>query len=151
MGAVSYSTALALHVLGAFLFFAGMVVAGAFHLAALRREEPREVAALLRLTRVGVVAVAFGFALVLVFGFWLVDLAGYALGDGWIVGSLVLLGLASGLGSAGGRPLREARERAEAGEDVRAELRAPWALFTNYAAAAAAIGVLALMIFKPGA
>ena len=68
-----YQWLLFLHVTGAFLFLGGTVVAGVLMLAALRRERPSEIAALLRLTRPAVIAIAIGTILLLVFGIWLVS------------------------------------------------------------------------------
>jgi hypothetical protein len=66
------NVALFFHLLGALLFVAGIVLAGAAFEAARRRERPAEIALLLGLTRVGVVLVLAGALLLLAFGLWLV-------------------------------------------------------------------------------
>ena len=153
----SYETALFLHILGAVLFFAGMAVAGAGYLTAMRRERPSEIALLLGLTRFGVLLVAVGTVLVLAFGLWLVDLTGYSLGDGWVASALALFAVSSALGTAGGRRPKEARllatRLAHEGDlpdqALRQLLRGRAALWVNYGAALAALAILALMVFKP--
>jgi uncharacterized membrane protein len=154
-----YETALFLHVLGAFLLVGGTVLAAAALAAGRLRRRPAEIASVLRLARTGVVFVGVGSLLALGFGLWLVDLAGYGFADGWIVAALALFVLSSALGARGGRKPREAREAAtrlarEGSEDAtepRRLLADRPSLVLNAAAALAMLGVLALMIFKPGA
>jgi uncharacterized membrane protein len=154
-----YEWLLFLHMTGAFLFLGGSVVAGALNLAALRRERPSDVAVLLKLAGRGVVALGIGFFLLLIFGLWLVHVAGYSFGDGWVIGALVLFALSNALGGVGGNLVRAARELAEqlaaAGDQPSAELRArlrnPISLALNYGSGLAAFAVLVLMIWKPGA
>lgn len=154
-----YEWLLALHLLGAFAFLGGAVMAGILNVAALRRERPSEVALLLGLIRVAVVALGIGGLLTLVLGLWLVHEApfGYGYGDGWVVASLVLWVASGALGSIGGRRDRETRELAErlaATGDVpsvalRARLRDPVSLTLSYGSGLAVLAILALMIFKP--
>jgi uncharacterized membrane protein len=67
------------------------VVAGVAFEVARRGERPQEIALLFGLTRIGVLLVALGALLVLVFGLWLVHLDGCGIGTGWIpLGSLGL-------------------------------------------------------------
>ena len=154
-----YEWALFLHVTGAFLFLGGAVVAGVFNIAALRRERPSEIATLLQLTRWGVGAVGIGVLLTLVFGLWLVDIAGYGWGEAWIVLALVLWVVANALGGIGGRRDKQTRLLAErlAAEgdapapELRARLRDPVSLGLSYGSGLAALAILALMIWKPGA
>jgi uncharacterized membrane protein len=115
------------------------------------------VALLLGLTRIGVLLVAAGTVLVLAFGLWLVDLTGYEYGDGWVSAALALFVLSTVLGAVGGRRPKQARLLATrlAGEDdepdpeLRRLLLDRTALVLNYAAALAALAILALMIWKP--
>ena len=90
-------------------------------------------------------------------GLWLVDETGRSVGDGWISASLLLLVLSLLLGAVGGRKAKLARRLAEsqapdapAGTDVRALLRNRTALAANVLAAAAALGILVLMVWRPG-
>jgi uncharacterized membrane protein len=151
--------ALFLHVTGAFLFLGGATIAGVFSVAALRRERPSEIAALLRLTRWGVIAVSIGVLMTLAFGLWLVDIVGYGWGDAWIVISLVLWVVSNALGGIGGKRDKETRLLAErlAAEgdapapELQARLRDPLTLGLSWASGVAGLAILALMIWKPGA
>jgi uncharacterized membrane protein len=151
--------ALFLHVTGAFLFLGGATIAAVFSLAALRRERPSEIAALLRMTRWGVATVSIGVLMTLAFGLWLVDIAGYDWGDAWIVISLVLWLVANALGGIGGSRDKRTRLLAEqlASEgdapspELRARLRDPVSVGLSWAGGLAGVAILALMIWKPGA
>jgi uncharacterized membrane protein len=154
-----YEWVLFLHVTGAFLVLGGAVIAGVFSIAALRRERPSEIAAVLRLTRWGVTSVSIGVLMTLVFGLWLVHIVGYGWGDTWIVLALVLWVLSSALGGIGGRRDKETRQLAErlAAEgdapapELRARLRDPLALGLSWGSGLVAVAILGLMIWKPGA
>ncbi len=154
-----YEWALFLHILGAVLLFSGMAVAGSGHWAARRRADPREVALLLGLTRVGVVLVGIGTLLVVAFGLWLVDLTGYGYGGEWVVSALALFVVASALGTVGGRQPKRARllaerlarENAAQSPELRRLLDDRVALVVNSASVLGMVAVLALMVFKPGA
>jgi uncharacterized membrane protein len=149
--------ALFFHLLGALLFVAGIAVAGVAFEAARRRAEPREVALLLGLTRLGALLVLAGAALVLGFGLWLVHLTHRSVHTGWIAGALVLYLIALTLGALGGQRPKRARKRATrlteegrpADEQLRALLDDRLSMAANYAAAAAVVAILALMVFKP--
>jgi uncharacterized membrane protein len=149
--------ALFLHLLGALLFVAGMVVAGVAFEAARRRERPCEIALLLGLTRIGVALVGAGALLVLVFGLWLVHLVGFGFGTGWIDAALALYAAAVVLGALGGRRPKQARrlasglarDGAPATDELRALLADRASLAANYAAAIAVLAILVLMVFKP--
>lgn len=154
----AYESALFLHILGAVLFFAGATVAAVGLEAARRRDRPAEIAMLLGLTRVGVLLVAAGAVLLLAFGLWLVDLGGWSYGTGWIVAALTLFVVSVALGAIGGRTPKRARLLATrlaggppaAGRELRRLLDDPRSLALNYGSGAAALAVLALMVFKPG-
>ncbi|HEU0305135.1 MAG TPA: DUF2269 family protein [Gaiellaceae bacterium] len=154
----TYQWLLAFHVLAAMLFVSGGAMVGFLHAAALRSDRPSAVAALLGLTRVGVLVVVAGALGSLALGLALVfHLPEYDLGDAWIVLSLLLWTGSVALGAAGGRPLRRARYLAQelgaAGAEVSPALRRalanPVALALNYASMLAALAVLGLMIWKP--
>ena len=152
-----YDWALLLHLAAVICFFSGMAIATAAQLEAWRRERSGDIAAVLSLARVGVLVVAVGLVLVVGSGLWLVDETGRSVGDGWISASLLLLVLSLLLGAVGGRKAKLARRLAEsqapdapAGTDVRALLRNRTALAANVLAAAAALGILVLMVWRPG-
>lgn len=150
--------ALFLHLVGALLFVAGMVLAGATFESARGRERPAEIAPLLGLARWGAVLVAGGGLLLLACGLWLVGLEDDVdFGTSWVGAALTLFVLVVVLGALGGRRPRHARELAERlageGRESNAELRAllddPLSRAANYAAAALVLAILALMAFKP--
>lgn len=153
---MTYEAALFAHLLGVVLFFAGMALAAAGLGAAQRRTLAGEVALLLRLTRWGVLLVAAGALLLLGFGFWLVELTPWELGDAWLGWALALFVVSALLGAIGGRRPKRARLLAErlppheeAPQELRRLLGDPVATALNWAAAAAALAVLALMVWKP--
>ena len=150
---------LGFHLLGAFLFVSGAVAVGLLHASAMRRERPSEVAFLLGLTRPAVALVGTGALLTLAFGAWLVHEHGFAWGDAWISGALVLWLAAVVLGGIGGRSARHTRYLAERlaaasdepSEELRRTLVDPAARVLNYGSFLSVVAVLALMVWKPGA
>jgi uncharacterized membrane protein len=146
-----------LHLLGAFCFFAGAAVAGTLQLAAIRRERPSEILALLRLTRAGVALVGVGALLTLVFGIALAEHLGYGMSPTWIQAALGLWVASMALGGWGGRTARHARNLAErlAGEgdapseELRALVGARGPLWASYASSLLLVAVVALMVWKP--
>ena len=151
--------ALLLHLVGVVLLFSGMTVAAAAHAGARRRERAGEIAALLGLTRIGVVLVAAGSLVLLGSGLWLIEVSNdfYSLGDGWIAGALGLLVGAFLLGAVGGQRPKRARRLAaglapesRASDELRALLDDRLSLALNYGAALAVIAALVIMVWKPG-
>ena len=106
------NVALFFHILGALLFVAGIVLAGAAFEAARRREQPAEIVLLLGLARIGVLLVAVGGLLLGVFGLWLVHLSHFGYGSGWVDAAIVLYILALALGGIGGQRPKQARRLA---------------------------------------
>ena len=157
----TYQWLLFLHVTGAFLFVGGAVAAAVFSMSAQRSDRPSEIALLLRLARLAIPVIGVGALLTLVVGLWLVHAAeqGYSFGDGWVIGALVLWATASAAGGIGGRHEKQTRLRAERlareadapDAELRARLRNPFALALNWGSGVVLLGVLALMIWKPGA
>ena len=153
-----YDWLLLVHVLGAFLFVSGSLVAGILALAATQRERPSEVALLLRLVRPAVAIVGIGSLVALAVGIWLAEYVGYGLGKGWIVAAIALWAASGALGGPAGRTMRETRELAERlaqegdqpSEELRLALRNPRPLAMNTAAFALLIAILVLMVWKPG-
>lgn len=147
--------ALLFHLAGVVLLFSGLTLAAAALAAARRREVAGEIAALLGLTRLGVVLVAAGALLLVGTGLWLVEIwdGVYSLGDGWIAASLGLLALSFVLGAIGGQKPKQARKLAEGGgggAELRRLLDDRRPDVFNYAAALAVIAALVLMVWKPG-
>jgi uncharacterized membrane protein len=159
IGRVSrYDVALLLHLVGAIGFFAGIGLAAAAFTAARRSDRPSQIAAVLVLARWGVLGVGASTVLVLVFGFWLVDLAGHDFGEAWLSAALALFVLAMVSGGAAGRAPRRARELAArlAAEGDRPSLEPRRlldhrpSLVLNAVSSLAAIAVLVLMVWRPG-
>lgn len=153
-----YEWALFLHLVGAIAFFAGIAVAAVAETAARRRRRPSEVAAILGTARFGVLLVAVGLLLAIGAGFWLLEETVYGF-DGWIQGALALVVVSFAAGGIGGQGPKRARRLAvrlaetgdEPSPELDAALRAPVAGVANAVAGLAAVGILVLMVWKPGA
>ena len=152
-----YDWLLLVHILGAFLFLSGSIVAGVLALAAMRRELPSEVALLLRLVRPVVFLVGVGSLVALGLGIWLAEYVGYGLGEGWVIAAIVLWALSGALAGPAGKRLRHARELAEQlaedgdrpSEQLRLAVRHPGTLALNAGAFVLLIAILVLMVWKP--
>jgi uncharacterized membrane protein len=153
----AYHWLLLFHLLGAFCFVAGAVVAGVLQLAAIRRERPSEVALLLRLTRTGVALVGIGSLATLGFGIALAEHLGYGLSPAWIQAAIALWVASMALGGAGGRTARHARYLAERlateGDEPSEELQALVShrpsLWASYASSVLILAVIVLMVWRP--
>jgi uncharacterized membrane protein len=154
-----YQWLLFFHVTGAFMVVGGAVMAGIFNVSALRRDRPSEVVVLFRLTRLAVRSITVGMVVTLGFGLWLVSDADYGWGETWIVLALILWFVANALGGIGGRRDIRTREFAEQlaaqgdqpSAELQARLRDPVALALSWGSGIVVLGILALMIWKPGA
>ena len=157
----TYDWLLVFHLLAAFCFVSGSVVAGILHWLATRRDRPSEIALLLGLVRPMVVVIGVGSLAALGFGVWLTqdNPNGIALGDGWVIAAIVLWFVAGALAGPGGKRLRQARELAERmaadgdrpSEALHDAVTDRSALVLNYASFAIVLAILVLMVFKPGA
>ncbi|MSO44479.1 MAG: DUF2269 family protein [Thermoleophilia bacterium] len=147
---------LLVHLLGAFAFIAGVVVAGVAYETARRRRAAIEVAAVLRMARVGAMIAAVGGVVLLVAGFWL---AGHLemFRTRWLELSILAFFLSFGFGAAGGRRPRRARElavRIAAGEggdpaELRQLLDDRLSRLVNWIAGLLALLVIVLMVVQP--
>jgi uncharacterized membrane protein len=150
---------LMLHVTSAFLLVGGSVSAAILNTLAMTSKQPSEAASLLRLIRASLPLIFVGVAGTFVFGIWLWHEKGYGIGSGWIWGALVLWVAANALGGAGGRHQERARELAEQlaksgdtwTDELQALLRDRKGNALSWLAGLATLGVLVLMIWKPGA
>jgi uncharacterized membrane protein len=150
---------LMLHITAAFFLVSGSVAAGILNALSIRAERPSETAYLLRLVRVTLPVIYIGVAGTLIFGLWLWHELDFGFGEFWIWASLVLWVAANALGGIGGRHQERLRERAEelassgdtATPEFRAMLRDPKANAMSWLAGAAVVGILVLMIWRPGA
>ena len=141
--------ALFFHLLGAFLFVSGTVVADLAYEAARRQTKPAEIAAVLGLARIGAVLVGPAGLLTVAFGLWLVHIEHVGYGAGWVDAALVLFVAASALGGYAGQKPKRARELAQQGQDVRALLDDPITRALNYLAGLLVVAIIVLMVFKP--
>lgn len=145
------------HLVGAFLFVSGGVLATVARMTALRRERPSEVAAAMRGARPAVPLIAIGLVVVAAFGFWLTGRLGLDLGATWLSATFVLLGWVVVVGAVAGRQDRRTRELAEelaaTGDEpspnLRRRLRDPVNLASSSSLLAATIAIVALMTWKP--
>jgi uncharacterized membrane protein len=152
-----YDWLLLVHILGAFLFLSGSVVAGVLAVAAMRREVPSEVALLLRLTRPVVVLVGIGSLVALGLGLWLAEYVGYGLDQGWVIAAIVLWAASGALAGPAGTRMRHARELAEQlaedgdrpSEQLRLAVRDPRTHALNVVAFLLLVAILVLMVWKP--
>jgi hypothetical protein len=127
-----YETLLFLHVLSAFALVAGLVLMSAAAVGAPIGMGPFTLGN--RLTEIGA-------TLALIFGVWIaIKEDFYDITDGWIIGAIGLWIVATALGTMAGRAMPEGEFRVEG----RAAL-------LHWAAVAATVGILVLMIWKPGA
>jgi uncharacterized membrane protein len=146
------------HLLGAVSFFAGAAVVGTLQHAAIRRERPSEVYALLRLAPAGAALVGLGALLTFVFGIALAQHEGLGFSPTWIRVALALWLTSMVLGAYGGRTARHARHLAARlategdapSPELRALLTARLPLWASYASGAMLVAILALMVWQPG-
>jgi uncharacterized membrane protein len=135
----------------------GGAVVATLQLAAIRRERPSEVSALLRLAPVGAALVGLGALLTLVFGIALAEHEGFGFSPAWIQAALGLWIASMAVGGLGGRTARHARHLAERlvaeGDRPRGELHAlaaaPVPLVASLASGLMLLAVLALMVWQP--
>jgi uncharacterized membrane protein len=145
------------HLLGAVSFFAGAAVVGTLQFAAIRRERPSEVYAMLRLAPAGAALVGTGALLTLGFGIGLAEHEGVGFSPAWIQAALGLWVAAMVVGGYGGRTARHARhlaaQLAAEGDAPSPELRSLVAarvpLWASYASGLMLFAILALMVWQP--
>jgi uncharacterized membrane protein len=152
-----YDWLLLVHILGAFLFLSGSIVAGVLAFAAMQRERPSEVALLLRLVRPIIVLVGVGSIVALALGIWLAEYVGYGIGEGWVIAAIVLWVVSGALAGPAGKELRHTRELAERlaedgdrpSDELRLAVRNPRVLVMNVTAFLLLVAILVLMVWKP--
>lgn len=153
---MSEEALLFLHLAGAFLFVGGSLVAAVLRVAALRRDDPREIAVLLRAVRPAVPLIVIGLTATAAFGAWLAHRLGYAFGSAWLSATFALLGWMLVAGALAGRQDRRTRELAEQlardGGDsgkLATRLHDPVNLGLNVSMLLATAAIVALMVWKP--
>lgn len=150
---------LSLHVLSAFAVIGGLTVLLIALVAGRRLTSPDAASSLARVVSVGAVAFRAGLIGTVILGLWLAfRIQGYSIWAGWILSSLILWLVVGGLGDRSiatfKRSLRTQETgspRHEATARLGDSLRSRSLLWYRVVAFAAAVAILALMVWKPGA
>jgi uncharacterized membrane protein len=152
---------LALHLLSAFAYVAGMIVFWVLIVAVRRTDTPDATIRMAPVVKVGTIATAVGAVGTIVFGLWLTfSVGGYRIWDFWIIAALVLWAIAGGVGGRTGKEYKKGMDKAleldGAGQTgPNAELlalnRTQNGVVLHAIASAALLLLLLDMIWKPGA
>ena len=152
---------LALHVLSAVAYVAGMVLFWVLVVAVRRTDTPAGTIRMEPVVKIGNAAVGIGAGGTIVLGVWLAfSVGGYDLWDGWIVAALVLwvlsLPIVQRTGVEYTRGMTKAKELEAAGQTgPNAELlalnRTTNGVVLHFLASVVVLLILLDMIFKPGA
>ena len=152
---------LALHVLSAFSYVAGIVLFWILIVAVRKIDTPEDTIRMGPIVNVGNAAVGIGAGGTIVLGIWLAfALDGYAIWDGWIIAALVLWAIAGAFGQRTGaaymQGMTKAKELEAGGQGgTNAELlalnRTSSGVLMHTLASLVILLLLLDMIFKPGA
>jgi uncharacterized membrane protein len=153
--------ALALHVLSAFAYVAGIVLFWVLIVAVRKIDTPEATIRMEPLVKVGNAAVGVGAVGTIVLGIWLAFSVGsYAIWDGWIIAALVLWAVSGTLGQRTGvaymRGMTKAKELDAAGQtgpnpELSALNRTTNGIVLHALVSVGALLLVLDMIFKPGA
>lgn len=152
-----YQVALLIHLLGAFSFVSGALLAAVAFETARRCQHSDEIALLLGLTRGGALLVLAGGAVLLVAGLWLAAQLDQT-SAGWVVAALALFVASLALGALGGRRPKAARRHAtdlardgrEPDERLHTLLDDRVSRYANYGSSALVVAIIVLMVWQPG-
>lgn len=152
---------LALHVLSAFAYIAGLVLFWVLIVAVRKTDTPEGTLRFAPFTKVGNAAIGIGAGGTIVLGIWLAfSIGDYDIWDPWIVAALVLWFVAAGIGQRTGKAYLEGAKKAEelnaSGQtgpngELLALNRTSQGLTLQFLASLVLILLLADMIWKPGA
>ncbi|MGH3083152.1 MAG: DUF2269 family protein [Gaiellaceae bacterium] len=152
---------LALHVLSAFAYVAGMILFWVLIVAVWRTDTPEGTMRLEPAVKVGNAAVGIGAGGTIILGLWLAfSVGGYEIWDGWIIAAIVLWLIAAELGRRTGAAYLQGFNRAQelqaAGQtgpstELLALNRTSNGLLFHALASVAVLLILIVMIWKPGA
>jgi hypothetical protein len=152
---------LALHVLSAFAYVAGIVLFWVLVVAVRKSDTPDGTIRMEPIVKVGNVAVGIGAVGTILLGIWLAfALDGYAIWDGWIIAAIVLWAIGGGIGQRTGaaymQGMTKAKELEAAGQsgsnsELLALNRTSTGLLMQSLASIVLLLILLDMIFKPGA
>jgi len=152
---------LALHVLSAFAYVAGIVLFWVLVVAVRKTDTPEGTIRMGPMVQVGNVAVGIGAGGTILLGIWLAfRLDSYAIWDGWIIAAIVLWAIAGAIGGRTGKEytagMDKAKELQAAGQtgpsaELLAINRTQRGVILHAAASVAILLLLIDMIWKPGA
>jgi hypothetical protein len=152
---------LALHVLSAFAYVAGMIVFWVLIVAVRKADTPDGTIRMEPIAKVGNAAVGIGAGGTIVFGIWLAfSVGGYDIWDPWIIAALVLWVAAAAVGQRTGAAyldgMNKAKELRAAGQhgpnaELLAVNRTQRGLQLHALASVIVLLILIDMIWKPGA
>ena len=151
----------ALHVLSAFAYVAGVVLFWILIVAVRKIDTPEETIRMGPIVNVGNAAVGIGAGGTILLGIWLAfALDGYAIWDGWIIAALVLWAIAAAFGQRTGvaymQGMTKAKELDAAGQrganmELLALNRTSNGVLMHALTSVVVLLILLDMIFKPGA
>lgn len=151
---------LALHVLSAFAYVAGVVLFWVLVVAVRRTDTPEGTIRMEPMVKVGNASVGIGVTGTIVLGIWLALSCGYELWDGWIVAAIVLWFASAATGSRTGAAYLEGMRKAQelqsfgrTGPDLEllALNRTSNGVLLHAATSVLVLLILIDMIWKPGA
>jgi hypothetical protein len=152
---------LALHVLAAFAYVAGIIVFWILIVAVRRTDTPEGTIRLEPVVKVGNAAVGIGAGGTIVLGIWLAFSVGdYDIWDGWIIAALVLWLISMPLGQRTGvaymQGMTKAQELQAGGQtgpsaELLALNRTSQGVLFHFLASVVVLLILIVMIWKPGA
>lgn len=152
---------LALHVLSAFAYVAGMILFWLLIVAVRRTDTPEGTVRMGPAVKVGNAAVGIGAGGTIILGIWLAfSVGGYEIWDGWIIAAIVLWVIAAELGRRTGAAYMEgvtkAQELQAAGQtgpndELLALNRMSSGVLLHFLASVVVLLILIDMIWKPGA
>jgi uncharacterized membrane protein len=152
---------LALHVLSAFAYVAGMILFWVLIVAVRRTDTPEGTVRMGPAVKVGNAAVGIGAGGTIILGIWLAfSVGGYEIWDGWIIAAIVLWVIAAELGRRTGAAYMEgvtkAQELQAAGQtgpndELLALNRMSSGVLLHFLASVVVLLILIDMIWKPGA
>jgi hypothetical protein len=152
---------LALHVLSAFAYVAGMILFWVLIVAVRQTDTPEGTIRMGPVVRVGNAAVGIGAGGTILLGIWLAfSVGGYDIWDGWIVAAIVLWTAAAELGRRTGaaymQGMNKAQELEKAGQtgpnaELLAVNRTSNGVLLHALASVVVLLILVDMIWKPGA
>jgi hypothetical protein len=152
---------LALHVLSAFAYVAGMIVFWVLVVAVRQTDTPEGTIRMEPVVKVGNAAVGIGAGGTILLGIWLAfSVGGYDIWDGWIIAALVLWVVAAAIGRRTGaeytKGMTKAQELQAAGQTgPNAELlalnRTSNGVVFHFLASLVVLLIILDMIWKPGA